>query len=239
MTYISILNCFDGLVIAADSLEEDGVNRKTVDKLVWYGKENAWGLAFGCSGCGTVISVFHKKVSELFLDTKILTERYNRDNIQQQLEAAITYAHEKYPSNTLEVIAGLWGRDCLETTAYHGYHGNACLGIVEEYGVAGMDGSLSNTLLSSMFDPSMSVAESVPLAVFVTAIMKEKAAGVGGPTKVMSYSKGDDDWRWYEPHDVAGLEKKYPLDGFYDHLLQYWAEHNPQIKRPIGRFPIK
>jgi hypothetical protein len=237
MTFVLGINCFDGIVLAADSLEDDGVNRKMVDKLKWFGNENHWSVAYGCSGNSTIISVFEQKVQELFFGSSILLEPYNRTDIQEQLEAALTYTYQKYPNEKLDVIAGLWGRNPIDKAIFHAYYGFDCLQIVDDYGIAGTDSSLANTLLNSIFVPSMSTSECVRLAVFVTAIMKEKASGVGGPTKVMSHRIGTDDWDWHEPNEITDLEQKYPLDDFYDLLLKYWSESNPDFMRPIGRFP--
>jgi len=240
MTFILGMNCFDGIVLAADSLEEDGINKRIVDKLSWYeGKENSWGIAYGCAGNGPVISVFEEKVQELFLGTSILAELYSRGSIQEQFEAAMTYVYQKHPNEQLDVIAGVWGSKPIDKAVFHARYRSDCLEIVKTYGIAGMDGSLANTLLSSMFIPSMNVDEALPLAVFVTAIMKQKAAGVGGSTKVMSHKIGENGWEWHEPHKIVGLEARYPVDDFYDYLLHYWAEKNPEIKRPLDRFPYE
>ena len=237
MTFVLGINCFDGIVLAADSQEDDQVNKKTVDKLSWYGNEGHWGLAYGCSGNSTIISYFEERVKELFLGSRILSEPYNRTDIQEQFESALTYTYQKYPNEKLDVIAGLWGNRPIEKTVFHAYYGFDCLQIVPNYGIAGNDTSLANTLLSSMLVSSMNTEECVRLAVFVTAMMKEKASGVGGPIKVMSHKIGESDWRWHEPHEIQLLENKYPPDGFYDWLLKYWEENNRDFRRPLDRFP--
>jgi 20S proteasome alpha/beta subunit len=237
MTFILGLNCLDGIVLSADSREEDGTNKKNVDKLLCFQNEGNWGMALGCSGYGPGISVFEENISELFQGTTILRESYNRENIQVQLESAILAVYKKYPDQILDVIYGIWGKRPLEKIILHALHGVDCPEIVRYFGIAGADASLANTLLSSMYLPSMEVAEVIRLAVFVTSVMKEKSVGVGGPTKVMSYKFGDDLWRECDPHEITALETKYPVQDFYDYLLQYWAKQNPDFKFPLDRFP--
>jgi hypothetical protein len=230
MTFIAGFNCYDGLVLCSDSLETDGINRRMVKKLFTHEVEGEWGLAFGCSGTGAACSNFSDRLLEL-LDDK---EPYDRRGTEKLIEAAMGYMKSQYPDETLDVIIGLWGMKPLETRLYKAQSGTKCLSIESTYACAGYDVSLARFLADSIFivneslpddNSTNSVAGAAQIGMFVTAVMKEKADGVGGPTQLVMYRLGEDRWQEAMPDAVGIIEKRrYVIDDIEEGIRKLWRE---------------
>jgi 20S proteasome alpha/beta subunit len=125
VTFIVGLNCKNGLVLCADSLEADGYNKRNVQKLFKHEAENEWGLAFGCSGTGAACTNFSDRLLELIDDQ----ESYDRRGTEKLIEATIAYMKRQYPDESLDVILGLWGINPAETRLYRAQSNTQCLSV--------------------------------------------------------------------------------------------------------------
>ena len=217
MTFIVGFSCFDGLVLCADSLEEDGYTKRIVDKLGAQTIAGEWGIGIGCAGTGPGITKFMAKLNEL-----LGTDSYDRYKTEAVIEATLKHMQEQYPKEAVEFVAGLWGPN--ETNMYRSYRDSHCLSVCPPLGFicAGMDLSLPDVVLDSIFDNLMGVEEAARLGIFVTAIMKERVDGCGGPTRVQLYKKGSTVWRDFEYEEVERIEKDFPMDEVYGMIYQYW-----------------
>jgi 20S proteasome alpha/beta subunit len=203
VTFIVGMKCVDGLILAADSLEADGYNKKLVQKLFKHEVEGQWGLAFGCSGTGAACTNFGDRLLELVNDK----QPYDRRGTEKLIEATMAYMKSQYPSEHLDVILGLWSRSPLQTRLYRAQSTVQCLSVESGYVCAGLDVSLARFLLDSLLTSDSRVSDSGYLAAFVTSVMKDKADGVGGPTQLLYYHENAT--RWGEPSKkvISDIEK--------------------------------
>jgi 20S proteasome alpha/beta subunit len=216
VTFIVGFKCFDGLVLCADSLEEDGYTKRLVNKLNAATIAEEWGIGIGCAGTGAGITKFMAKLREL-----IGNGSYDRYHTEAVIEATLKHMQEQYPQEGIELIGALWGPN--ETHMYRTYRDSHCLSVMGlGFVCAGMDLSLPDVVLDSIFDELMGVDEAVRLGIFVTAIMKDKVDGCGGPTRVLIYKKGHEGWRHLEDQEVAAIECEFPMTEVYGMIYQYW-----------------
>src|ERR1035438_9105605 len=211
VTFIVGLMCTDGIVLCSDSLEADGYNKKNVKKLFKYEVEGKWGISFGCSGTGAACTNFSDRLLEL-LDDK---EPYDRRGTEKLIEAAMSYMNLQYPKETLDVVIGLWSLDPAETRLYRAQSNTQCLSVESDYVCVGLDVSLARFLLDSIFVKAaeVSVMDGSHLAVLVTAVMKDKADGVGGPIQLLHYHAGNQVWCEISEKDTAKMENISYIEG--------------------------
>jgi 20S proteasome alpha/beta subunit len=221
VTFIVGFKCHDGLVLCADSLEGDGYNKRYVEKLTQVeSSKKEWGLAFGCSGDSAAIKNFTKKLGDV-LDKD---EPYNRPQMENKIEACLKYMQSSYPDESLDFVGALWGVRPQELNLYHSYPNRYCLSPESTFTCAGMDTSLANTVMSSIFRFDTCVDDALKLGIFTTSLMKDKTDGVEGLTKAVSYKIGDNEWREHDDLEIALSEEAYPLDAFYDAVEEFWRD---------------
>lgn len=211
MTFVLGMRCDDGLVLCSDSLESDGYTRKNVQKLFKYEVKGKWGLAFGCSASTAACTNFGDRFLEL-IDDK---QDYDRRGTEKLIEATMSYMRSQYPNEPLNAIVGLWCVSPSEMRLYKASTENQCLSVESDYACAGLDVSLARFLLDSVFTGASgaNVMDGSHLGVFVTAIMKEKADGVGGPTQLLHYHLGAPSWCDFPEDSVASMEKSRYFEG--------------------------
>jgi hypothetical protein len=230
MTFIAGFNCYDGIVICSDSLESDNLNRRMVKKLFHYEVEGQWGVCFGCSGNGATCSTFTDKL--LSLVKKQVA--YDRSGIEELIKGALSYMKKEYPAEDLEVIVGLWGMKPLEARLYKATTQVEPLYIESQYCCAGNDVSLARFLIDSVFvvndplpsdDRTNSIAGAAQIGMFVTAVMKEKAHWVGGPTQLMMYRLGEKAWDEAMPDAIGVIEnRRYLIGDIEEGIRKLWRE---------------
>jgi 20S proteasome alpha/beta subunit len=228
MTFIAGFHCYDGLVMCSDSLETDGYNKKITMKLREYFVLGQWGLMWGCSGTGAAIKNFSDKLTSL-----LGTEPFDKPKTERTLETAIQYMHSTYPDERLAMLIGLWDKNRRGTNLYEVFETGFCLSPVGSglFCCSGMDAPLANTIIDSAFDSLMSVEEAARLGIFVTSIVKERTDGVGGPTEVTIYNKGDGMSHCYPLEKIEQIEQAFPPRDLYQVILDYWASRNTDIRK--------
>jgi hypothetical protein len=217
MTFIAGFNCRDGIVLCADQLETDGVTRRYRCKLEGVEMNNAWAVSWGGSGDAHIIDKFTDKLKQALASLN----EFDRTHIELAAETALTLVHQDYAGQIIQVIAGLWSKPITtrgrwtvaQRRLYRGRSDNQCMARETDYCLAGMDVTLAEFIMRNTFKGGQTtVDEAMRLGVFITALMKEYADGVGGDTDVMAYRIGGADWEGYTPAEVAAIEAEIPIE---------------------------
>ena len=185
MTFIIGFHCFDGLVLCADSEENDSVNKTYVDKL-WCEKIGGEpGVCFGGSGEAIAIDKFKSKLLSI-----LPSGSNDAAKVELSVEKLLDYTFKRY-GDGWDVLLGHVERGAHRTYLYR-THGNQVLRPIDSgrFVCIGMDTSLAMFLLGNVFDSFMGVEECLRIGVWVTALMKIHTADVSGPTMAFSYKHG-------------------------------------------------
>jgi hypothetical protein len=224
MTYVLGMKCTDGLVLCADSMEGDGVNKRFVQKL-HAGGSGQWGLCWGCSGSGDVIRKFDSAVKG---SLEAITA-YDKKEIEEQLEACLKFAKESYPEeHRIYVIAGLYGLShdgTPEYGIYRGYSQSTCLAPENEFAAVGMDLTVSDFFLQNTYHHFAHVDYCQRIGIVATALMKRHAEGVDGPTNVFSYRINCRQWEPLLDSEVCAIEGQFSLSELDDAVRKFWMTH--------------
>lgn len=235
VTFILGLNCSDGIVLCADSLESDGMTRSYKNKLESVHISDEWGICWGGSGSSAVVDKFSDK-----LKFALGNGSFNRHEIENKMDTCLELIHQDYPRDPISIVAGLFGRPQVtgptkdiylghqERYLYRGYSQSACVSPVKDYSVAGMDVTLASFILGNTYHVLMSVMEAKRLGIFVTALMKKYAEGVGGPILVIFHTQHDSHWFRMDPEKVAEVEGDYSVEDADAQMSAYWAARNPR-----------
>lgn len=235
MTFIVGLKCSDGLVIAAEQLESDGVTKRYRQKIHSSTVGGEWGVIYGGSGPAYVVDKFCGKFKEL-----IGEDSYDRAMVELRVEACLQFVRKQYsrPSDQIDVIVGLFGRPLLKDSndkpflgipefhLYKGSSGTACIAEQSDYCMAGMDCTLAGFFLDNARNPFMFVNEGTRLAFVVTSLMKKYADGCGGPIDCFAYRIGSSEWEPMLDSELKQLEVDFPITAIEDHISAYWCNHS-------------
>src|SRR5205809_1882161 len=218
MTFIAGFNCRDGIVLCADQLETDGVTRRYRCKLEGVEMNNTWAVSWAGAGDAHIIDKFTDKLKQSLANLN----EFDRAQIELAAEAALTLIdQDHHAGQAIQVIAGLWSKPIARSgrwtvaqrRLYRGRSDNQCIAKEAEYCLAGMDVTLAEFILRNTFKSGQTtVDEAMRLGVFITALMKEYADGVGGETDVMAYRTGGADWEGYTQAEVAAIEAEIPIE---------------------------
>ena len=151
------------------------------------------GHSLGCRCTGDIIDKF----SATFKGALSPIEEFDQAGIERAAEATLAFINQEYPSYVIRVIVGVWTAPTIKQSKtevakallYRGRSDVQCLAAESRYAIAGMDVTLAEFILRNMFR-HISVEEGIRLGVFVTALMKQYAEGVGGPTDVLWHRRG-------------------------------------------------
>jgi hypothetical protein len=231
MTFVIGMQCSDGIVICADSLEDDGITKKTVDKIRIMGNSD-WSLAISGSGPGATLDKFGSS-----LRNKLpLQDPFDQLQIETVIEDLLTEFNSRYvmnQSDAFHVIVGLCTWRGLDRLLYKGscFFGQSVVltPIIRECHT-GMGNELWRFLADTLYDRRNSVADNTRLAVFATRLACKYASGVDDPIQVISYTFGDGTWRGYTPVELIAIEMDLLPNGFADAIRAYWKRHNPPTK---------
>lgn len=229
MTFITGIRCFDGLVIAAEELEGDGVTKRYRQKLHPIQETTGWGMVWGGSGTAYVVDKFGEKLKEL-----LERRKFDRAKIELEIEQCLQFVRKQYarPSDQIDVVIGLFGAEGKKETRFHLYKGSsgpACIAEQKEYCVAGMDCTLAVFLLDNCRNPSGCVSEAVSLAFLSTSFMNKYAEGCGGPIDCFTYRIGDDNWRPVLNSELEQLRKDFTVEDLEAAITDYWLRHPNRI----------
>src|SRR5258708_28613747 len=95
MTFVIGFKCADGIVLCTDSLEADGLTKRSVNKIRLMGTMD-WGVGIAGAGAPGVIDKFGDEVS-----SAIGRGPYNRKEIERITEDMISLFRSKYLEDTV------------------------------------------------------------------------------------------------------------------------------------------
>ena len=232
MTFIVGLTCTDGIVLCADSLEDNGITKKPVGKIVSMRAGDDWSIAIAGAGPGTTIDKFAVSIRK-----QLAIGQPDRDRIEEAIEQELAVFNSKYvlgPNDGFGVIVGLYCRTGGERLLFRGsclYGESSVLSPTGSECHTGTGNELWRFVADTLYSPRNSVADNVRLAVFATHLAIKYASGVGGPVQLISYTFGDQSWRIYNTAEIAFIEAELPLDKFQKAIQRYWRHNNPPTLR--------
>jgi 20S proteasome alpha/beta subunit len=223
VTFIVGLKCCDGIVLCTDSLEEDGITKKRVDKISLIGGAG-WGLAIAGAGGGGIIDKFCGEVR-----TRLPRGAFDRYSIENTIEAVLAEFHANY-TDQFGILAGVYS----SPATYFLYRADASSNVlspVADEAHIGTGNSLWRLISDPLYDHKNCVADNTRLAIFATRLATRYAAGVDEPIQVVSCTFGDQFWASPTQNEIKVIEAELRLDDFKDVLRGYWRMHNPPTRR--------
>jgi 20S proteasome alpha/beta subunit len=116
MTFVLGMNYRNGIVVASDSLETDGFNKRFVDKICTYVVCDDWGTVVSCAGGGDVIRKFEQRLRDT-----LGNDSYDLRRIEQCVQSAIDEICQSHPDE-LEIVFGVFGGPAMfESHLYRTY----------------------------------------------------------------------------------------------------------------------
>src|SRR5271157_2489385 len=202
MTIALGLRCFDGLVLCTDSLEEDGVTKRFVDKMWVYEVHDDWGIAIASAGEGDLADSFTDGLQHILGNSD-----FDEMKLLSKLRLAIKQVRTNYPESQFAFLASIFGPP-FYCQLFRVNDQSMHFGPVRRYQTLGIGGSLASFLISQLFKPSMFIEDGMRLAVFVAARVKEHVQGCDGPTSVVTYKQGDRAFRLWQHGEIAEIENE-------------------------------
>lgn len=232
MTFVVAFHCFNGLVFCADSEENDGVNKKYVEKLYPRILSGEIGVCFGGAGDAVGIEKFKSKVFPV-LDSITPVDQIG---IELNVEKVLEHVENMYQLD-FQIALGGFNINSSEIFLYRTHERSHVLQAIDEgeFVAIGMDTSLAHFVLTATFDPFMGVKEALRLGIWITALSKIHASGVGGPTLAFSYKKqSQDGWERHLSSEIEEIENTMPASELRETLSAYWKSKNPDIWETIN-----
>lgn len=229
MTFIVGMKCSGGVVLCADQLESDGVTKRYRQKITSV-SEPEWGLCWAGSGTAYIVDRFSDKLKQM-----LKGKEYNRGAIENDIEVCLELVRQSYSrEHQITLVLALFNSphkkendDSPPSSEYHLYKASSDVGCVapeKEYCCAGMDVTLASFVLANTHHWMMPVEHGIRLGLFVTALMKEYADGVGGSTDVFFYRADDPTWRPMTWSEVIVWESKISVDSFNESISRFWFD---------------
>jgi 20S proteasome alpha/beta subunit len=227
MTFVVGFKCSDGIVLCADRLDTNGVTKRHRCKIEAMSINSEWGVCWASSGFSDVIDKFSDKLKALLNQ---LSE-FKQEDIEHAAESALAYISQNQPDNVIEILLGVWCAPLLgESTSriaksilYRGRSDVCSLAVENDYGMCGRDVTLAEFILRNLFrHRRTSVDEGIRLGIFATAMMKEYAEGVGGPTDVVTHRLRENDWHSPLPEVISSIESTFNVREFERALVDWW-----------------
>ena len=233
MTFIVGIKCTNGLVLATDSLETDGIKRRFRRKIEFTrgtGWEMGWGAA---SNNADIIDRFSQELRD-----NLRSVPFDIHKIQDATESALLLIQRKYKKR-MDVVFGLIGSGVLKNgepvvpdiRLYRATSESCCLSPEKQYCCAGMDDSLAEMILDNTFYQFIQASEAIRLVVFLTNVMKEYADGVGKNTHVFFATHASGKWTPLLDRQVRGIERTFKLAAFQSLISRYWNEKQSKYSK--------
>ncbi|MFZ0772288.1 MAG: hypothetical protein WCA49_15465 [Candidatus Sulfotelmatobacter sp.] len=227
MTIALGLRCIDGLVLCADSLEEDGITKRHVDKLWTYEVQDNWGIAIASAGEADLADSFTDGLKDILGNSD-----FDEVKLLSKLKTALRSVRLSYPDSEFGFLAAVFGVPTLYSRLFRVLDQSSHLGPVRHYQTLGTGGALATFLASQLFSISMCVKEGVRLGAFIVARVKECTNGCGGPTSIISYGGGETgdsmmSFRLWTQEEIKAVETELSGQKLRDSLRQFWKENNP------------
>ena len=238
MTFVVGLKCCDGIVVCTDSLEDDGITKKSVDKIEMV-SGLGWGLAVAASGPGSTIDKFTSS-----LRTKLCHTPFDEQLIEIAIEQELTDFNAKYVlsrNDAFEVIIGIYAtpltRLLYKASCIEGQ--SVVLTPIRGDCHTGVGNELWRLLSDTLYKRGNWVADNARLAVFATRLAIRYASGVDEPIQIASYTSGDRFWRSYARAEIRAIEGEVSFPDFKESILRYWRLHNPPTtNEQLARYKV-
>jgi 20S proteasome alpha/beta subunit len=228
MTIANGYSCSDGIVLLADSLESNGATKRMVSKIWSYQVAEEWGIAIASAGDADLADSFNENLGEILGNSG-----YDEVRLLAKLRTAIAQVRNDYPYDDFGMLIGIFSNTVPPTHKLYRVYGKH-LGPVSSYQAIGSGSQLADFLSSQIHTPLLSVDESIRLGILTLARVKEHVDGCDGPTRVISYKRGDTDWRITSSLEAAQIESEFPAHDFRKNLQDYWVFKNPNSSWPGG-----
>lgn len=228
MTIVNGYNCTDGIVLLSDSLESNGVSKRIVPKIWSYQVGEEWGIAIASAGDADLADSFNEN-----LEAILGNSGYDEARLLMKLRTAISQIRNDYPNDDFGMLVGIYSNVFPSTYKLYRVFGKH-LGPVKRYQSIGIGSQLADFLSAQIHTPLLNVQESIRLGIFTIARVKEHVEGCDGPTRVISYTRGDKNWTIKSAEGIAQEEAEFNPDDFRKALQNYWISKNPNPSWPGG-----
>ncbi len=220
MTFIVGLKCCDGIILCADSLEEDGIAKKRVNKISLMGTSQ-WGVAIAGSGGGGIIDKFCAE-AKARLPQRIL-DRYAIENVIEEVLAEFRAKYKEQEDRFSVIVAAY--ENPTGTSLLYRADSNVLSPVCDEAHI-GTGNSLWRFVCDALYDRRNCVEDNMKVAIFATRLAIQYASGVGEPVQAVSYTFGDQYWKY--PKIMHYFLNIGPSVESAKHALQkFWAADNP------------
>jgi 20S proteasome alpha/beta subunit len=226
MTFAAGFRFSDGIVLATDSLESDGLTKRSVDKIKFSGNvgNNSWELALTGAGPGGLLDKLFASIRSLLP----VTEPYAPKKIETVVETMVAKTRSQYPDEPFRVIVGVCGNLGMERHLYRSDENY--LVPVSDHTHVGMGHSLWRMLSENLYQRGMCVADGIRLAVFVMRQAIEYVSDVDEPIQVAHYTFGNQFWESLTRDEIKAIESEVSISDFRDALRKFWRLHNPPTR---------
>lgn len=229
MTFVVGMECCDGLVICTDSLEDDGITKKRVDKISVAGPNTDWSLAISGSGPSATIEKFVAS-----LRVKLPNIPFDKATIENCIENELAEFNSKYvlsADDRFYVVIGLASKLGVHRQLYKGSCFGSGQGVVLTPILGechtGMGHELWRLLSDALYHRRNSVEDNIRLGIFATSLAIRYASGVDEPVQVLFCRFGKEYWTGYLPQDIQAIREQVSLRTLKECLQRFWRINNP------------
>jgi 20S proteasome alpha/beta subunit len=228
MTIAVGFNATDGVVLCADSLESGVGTKRIIPKLWCYQVAEEWGIAIASAGDGDLADSFNENLESILGNSD-----FDEERLMLKLRTAISHTRHSYPDAQLQMLIAIFGPTFpLRPKLYRVYQEH--LGPVSRYQSVGCGSPIADLICSQIQTPLLNVEESIRLGILAIARTKEQVEGCGGPTSVLSFTRGGTDWRLRTCTEIDAIEDEFSLGSFRGAMQDYWVSKNPNSSWPGG-----
>lgn len=227
MTFIVGLQCCDGVVLCTDSLEEDGITKKRVDKISlmrgvgWEGA--GWGVAIAGAGGGGIVDKFCNEVR-----ARLPRGAFDHRSIENTVETILAEFHANY-TDRFDVLVAAYSTPTATHLLWRADAGSNVLSPVVDEVHLGTGNSLWRFICDALYDKRNSVEDNMKVAIFATRLAIQYASGVGEPIQAVSYTVGNGYWNspsartFFFTDGASAFSAKKALQSL-------WAANNPPMR---------
>jgi len=233
MTFVGGFNCKNGLVMVADSLEQDGFVKRRLNKLHILERGsvgNEWGLCVGGAGLGSLVNKFVDKLHDLLPSDGAALDR---PSVELQLEATMKYLQQQYGTEIPQFVVGLFSNAPDISRLYRLQ--DDCLAPQDQCCFVGQDSTLVNFFVSFLFDKVVGVGETVRLAWLLTDLMSQHGDGVEGPINIASVSVGQTFWYRYGLGEMEAIQQHCERIRLDTTIRNWWQKVNFDLHQSGGK----
>jgi 20S proteasome alpha/beta subunit len=232
MTIAIGFNCWDGLVLCADSLESDGVTKSFVNKIWSYETQGEWGIAVAGAGEADFCESFTDNLTTMFKG-----EPFDKDRIMLQLRQAINGVRTSYPDLEWSALFALFGPDEFDRRLLRVSRDSKHLAPVNRYEAVGIGSHLAKFFCSQLCTVFVGVDEAIELGIFVTRRCIEHVDGCDGPISVLSWKVKQDCWTVHHPNQIQEIEDRFGSKTLLRrNLVEFWHSLTPHVLRTAPKF---